>query len=78
MALVPESIDEHESLDRDSYEAYGLEATQLSQPLPDQQASQFANSQVEPRRKYCECSFHLSPLAHSSVLLSQLTILRAS
>lgn len=54
MALVPESIEE-DALDRDSYEAYGLEATQLSQPLPDQQASQFANSQVEPRRKYCEC-----------------------
>lgn len=54
MALVPESLDD-EPLDRDSYEAYGLEATQLSQPLPDQQASQFANSQVEPRRKYCEC-----------------------
>lgn len=53
MAYVPESQDD----DRYNYNDYGLEATQLSQPVKDsQQASQFPNSQIEPRRKYCELS----------------------
>lgn len=33
---------------------FELEPTQLSQPYSQQPASQFANSQVDPRRKYCE------------------------
>ncbi|KAL1407164.1 hypothetical protein Q8F55_006578 [Vanrija albida] len=34
------------------YGGYELEPTQLSQPQSQPQASQFANSQVDPRRKY--------------------------
>lgn len=50
MALVPESQDQDYN-----YADYGLEATQLSQPLRDTQTNtQPVNSQVEPRRKYCE------------------------
>lgn len=49
MVLVPESQE-----DSQRYADYGLEATQLSQPV-NTQASHY-NSQVEPRRAYCESS----------------------
>lgn len=45
--LVPESQD-----DSQRYADYGLEATQLSQPV-NTQASHWS-SQAEPRRAYCE------------------------
>ena len=48
-----------ESLPTDSQYAY--EATQLSQPQFSQtQNTQYISSQVEPRRKYCELSSHIS------------------
>ncbi len=38
-----------------NYDDYALEATQLSQPIrASQRNTQPENSQVEPRRKYCE------------------------
>jgi len=61
MAWVPDSLPEDES---QQYADYGLEATQLSQPVYSQ-ASQFPNSQVDPRRQYCELSKPLPQLTRT-------------
>lgn len=50
MAYVQDSLPESLS---QRYVDYELEPTQMSQPVYSQ-ASQFPNSQVEPRRKYCK------------------------
>jgi hypothetical protein len=48
MAFAQESQDAN-------YDDYALEPTQLSQPIrASQRNTQPENSQVEPRRKYCE------------------------
>ncbi len=71
---VPESLPINSQLpDSQRHAEYAFEATQVSQPHFSQtqgtQGTAFVNSQVEPRRKYCEPA-HLPPSSRIRLIIS--------